>query len=91
MREVYGDSRYLTDIGAKIVDMDSVATDALSPGANSIQRALFEDDEGQRFLIGSDGSTSRVYTMQVPETCETCEEAHAALSGLKESDCLYQS
>ena len=81
MRERYGDARYLTDIKAKVLDVDSVPVDALAKGGGSITRALFEDDRGARYLVGSDGSTERVYTMRVPEETKTCEEAYRALSG----------
>ncbi len=81
LRELYGDLRYLTDTGAKLVDMDTVPVDALAPGARSLTRALLEDDEGHRFLVSSDGSTSRVYHMRVPRSCKTCAEAYVALSG----------
>lgn len=81
MRERYGEGRYLSDIKAKVIDTDSVPTDALAPKGPSIVRALIEDDEGTRFLVGSDGSTKRVYYMQVPSECKTCVEAYAALRG----------
>lgn len=80
MRERYGDARYLQDIGATVVDMDAVPVDGHNPAdSRSISRALMQDDEGARFLVGSDGSTSRVYVMRVPPTAQTCAEAHQAL------------
>lgn len=80
MRMVYGDERWLVDIGAKVVDVDTVPTDAVE-GSGVITRALMEDKEGEKFLVGSDGSTDRVYAMQVPRTVKTCVEAYDALRG----------
>jgi len=92
MRERYGDGRYLVDIGAKVIDSDSVAVDALVPGAECIQRCLMEDDDGRRFLVASDGSTDRVYFMQVPSDIKTCGDAYKALSGgMEDSKCVIQT
>ena len=91
MRERYGEGRYLADIGAKVIDADSVPVDALAPKGGSIQRALIEDDEGQRTLVGSDGSTKRVYYMPVPRTIKTCQEAHAALAGVKQDRIILEA
>ncbi len=90
MRERYGEGRYLVETGAKVIDIDTVATDAQSPNGQRIHRALLEDDEGGRFLVGTDGSTNKAYYMPVPVDCRTCEQAHNALSGLWDSDCIMQ-
>ena len=79
MRERYGEGRYLADIGSKVLDVDTVPVDALAPGGKSIHRALIEDDDDQRWLVGSDGSTRRVYHMRVPDGTGTCIEAYDAL------------
>lgn len=81
MRERFGDGEYLVKTGAKILHLDSVATDALAPGGKSIQRALMIDDENMKWLVGSDGSTKRVYYMRVPDSVTTCQEAYTSLSG----------
>ena len=81
IRERFGEGRYLEAISAKLIDVDSVPVDGLAPGGTQITRALLEDDEGRRFLVGSDGSTRRVYYMEVPAGCRTCQEAYVALSG----------
>ena len=92
MRERYGDSRYLVDIGAKVIDADTVAVDRLAPRSKHIHRALMSDDEGNRWLVGSDGSTRRTYLMRVPNDIETCSQAHSALAnGLLEKDCILQA
>ncbi len=79
MIEKYGVSRYLVDIGAKIIDMDCLSMEGSAP------RALMEDDKKNRWLIGSDGSTARVYHMAVPNTVNTCKEAHESICGFDES------
>ena len=55
-----------------------------------ILRCLIEDDEKRRFLVGSDGSTERVYYMEVNPECKTCKEAYDFLSNLDEKDCVVQ-
>ena len=94
MRERYGDGRYLAEIGAKVIDTDSVPTDALAPRAGSITRALIEDDDGLRFLVGSDGSTARVYYMECDNRNPpaTCVQAYEQLNnGLKQSQCILEA
>lgn len=81
LRERYGELRYLTDGGAQMIAVDTVPVDAVAPGARCITRVLLEDHERRRFLVASDGSTRRVYHMEVPRECRTCQEAYEALSG----------
>ena len=90
MREKFGESRYLREIGARVIDVDAVPVER-KEGAPSIVRALMEDDEGRRFLIGSDGSTPRTYYMEVDPKVETCSEAHTFLCGIPESRIVAQS
>lgn len=90
MREKYGNGRYLKDIGAKLVHVDTVAVDKQDPSAGSITRALMQDDEGHRWLVGSDGSTNRVYYMRVPDDVQTCTEAHKALCGFDDKNIVVQ-
>ncbi len=78
MIERYGISNYLMDTGAKIIDMDSLTLEGSAP------RALMEDNNGDRYLIGSDGSTSRIYHMLVSSNIKTCKEAHNLLAGFNE-------
>ena len=55
-------------------------------------RALLVDDEGNKWLQGSDGSTGRVYTMSAKKECENCIEAHESLwPDLKEDMRIGQS
>ena len=92
MRERYGDMKYLRDIGAKIIDTDArdVSVVDICEG-RATSRALIEDDEGNRFLIGKDGSSERIYVMQVPNDTTTCQGAHESLSGFDESRIVSQS
>jgi hypothetical protein len=86
MIQRYGVAKYLMETGAKIIDTD--------PGLGlegSAMRGLIEDNHNNRWLIGSDGSTGREYHMPVPNTVNTCAEAHQAISGLNEGDCLAEA
>ena len=83
--EIYGISRYLMDVNAKLIDMDSRNI----VGAST--RALISDDDGNKFLIGTDGSTGRVYHMAVSSTAMTCKEAHESISGLPEELMIAES
>jgi hypothetical protein len=90
LRQRYGDGRYLADIGATLVDVDSVPTQARLRRAPAIMRALMQDDERRRFLVGTDGSTQRTYVMEVPARIATCRQAHEFLGGIDESRLLAQ-
>ncbi len=81
LRSRYGERRYLTETGARIIDVDTVPVDSAAPGGQHITRGLLEDEENRRWLVASDGSTKRVYHMEVPPICRTCREAYEALSG----------
>ena len=84
MIEKYGVSRYLVDIKAKIVDMDSLTLVGSAP------RALIKDHAGNQWLIGTDGSTARVYHMAVDTSIKTCKEAHEQLCGFSEDRLLVE-
>jgi hypothetical protein len=88
MRERYGEGRYLADTHAKLLDADY---EGYPLGA--APRALLADDEYQRILVGTDGSTSRVYYMPMPDEVEvkTCREAHEALCGFSEERIISKS
>jgi hypothetical protein len=92
LRVLYGDGRYLRDVGAEVIDVDAVAVDRVSGGGGTITRALLRTNDGEQYLVGSDGSTDRVYHMRVPPNVKTCHAAHEAISaGIKESDIQLQS
>lgn len=82
MRELYGDGRYLVDSGAEIVDTDY---EGAIPGA--APRMLLRDKTNQLWLVGTDGSTGRVYYMPLPtdSTIKTAKAAHEELCGFDES------
>ena len=84
MIEKYGVSRYLMDIKADIVDMDSLTLVGSAP------RALIKDQKGNQWLIGTDGSTARVYHMAVDSGIKTCKAAHEQLSGFSEDRLLVE-
>ncbi len=79
LMERYGIGRYLADIKAEIVDMDSVPVDALAPKDTHIVRGLLRDDRGQLWMVANDGSTPRVYHWTVPEGTKTCREGYISL------------
>jgi hypothetical protein len=86
MRERYGDGRYLTETGAKVIDADF---EGARKGA--APRVLLEDNERRRFLVGTDGSSGRVYYMECPADTKTCREGHEALCGFSEDVILNKS
>jgi len=86
MRGIYGEGRYLKEIGAQLIDADY---EGARKGA--APRALLQDNEGQKFLVGTDGSTGRVYYMQVPPEVKTCREGHEALCGFDETRIIAKS
>ena len=85
MIERYGPGKYLQESGAKLLDMDSLTLEG------SACRALMEDSAGDRWLVGTDGSTKRVYHMPVPAEAQTCSEAHAMIAGFPENRLLAES
>lgn len=78
MVEKYGAADYLFEIGCTVVDVDMLNLEGSS------LRSLVEDQDGQQWLIGSDGSTGRVYHMPVGEENRTCSEAHSFIGGFDE-------
>jgi hypothetical protein len=81
--------RYLSECGAKTIDRDFV--DLFRGAGRPMPRCLIEDDFGDRYLFGTDGSTERSYFMPVPKTSSTCRTAHESICGLDESLCIAQS
>src|SRR3990167_1100142 len=77
--ERFGVDKYLSEIGAKVIDADMRGIE----GAGA--RCLMEDDQKQKWFVGTDGSTDRVYYMNVPNTVSTCKQAHEVLAGFSES------
>lgn len=92
LRQQLTDEVYISRINPTVIDMDMVSTNVQDKNAGAIQRALLQDDTGDRFLVGSDGSTKRVYYMYVPRNVKTCVEAYAALfPGNSDKKCIAQT
>lgn len=85
MIDKYGPGKYLQDSGATLVDIDTLTH------VGSAVRGLFEDKHKQRWLVGSDGSTKRVYHMPAPANATTCRSAHEALAGFDESRLIAEA
>lgn len=83
--ERMGVSKYLSECKAKVIDVDALNLVGSAP------RALMEDETGEKWLVGTDGSTSRVYTMSVPRESKTCVEAHNLISGFEESRLIAEA
>lgn len=82
MMEKYGFRRYFKDIGAKLIDQDSVPIGGGVDG--EIIRNLIHDNENNAYLLTSDGSTDRIFCMNVENTAKTCREAHEGISLISE-------
>lgn len=85
MIERVGPGKYLRQAGAVLEDMDTLTLDGSAP------RALMKDKLGNKWLVGTDGSTARVYTMAVPENVKTCKEAHEMIAGFDESRLIAEA
>jgi hypothetical protein len=77
MIERFGPSRYMKETGAQCLDFSS----GLGL-VGSAPRALYQTTKGEKWLVGSDGSTKRVYWMPVPAEAKTCAEAHCLIAGM---------
>jgi hypothetical protein len=76
MIDRFGPSRYMRETDAKCLDY--------SAGlglVGSAPRALYQTKKGEKWLVGSDGSTKRVYWIPVPAEAETCAQAHCLIAG----------
>jgi len=86
--DLYGVERYLNDNGSEVLDMDMVHVYE----RNFAPRALIQSKRtGLKYLVGTDGSTHRVYYMNVENTANTCKEAHESISPLNEDGCIASS
>lgn len=89
MLERYGYERYFQKANCTVIDQDEVQV-AIND-ERKMPRMLVQTSFGDRYFIGTDGSTNRVYFMNVTEDVKTCVEAHVLISGLDEDKCLAQS
>lgn len=86
MVERYGPGKYMQDSGSQLIDADGGLGKM-----GSAPRALYQDKTGQKWLVGTDGSTARVYYMAVPPEVNTCQEAHQAIGGMEdETKCQFE-
>lgn len=85
MIERFGVGDYLSKTGAKILDIDSLTLTGSAP------RMLLEDKFKNKWLIGTDGSTARVYSMSVPRTAKNCRQAHSLISGFDEGRLIAEA
>jgi Mg/Co/Ni transporter MgtE len=100
MIERYGPPRYLEALDCTVLDADiynqeiDVLDDNLNPTKTTqfIGRTLVQEPNGNKWFIGTDSSTERVYHMYIgEERPTTCKEAHEMLSGLVEKNCVSQA
>ena len=84
MIERFGTGRYIIESGARLVDQDVRTSEGGSP------RALFRDDSGMQYLVATDGSTKRVYWMNVSEDAKTCKEAHEGIAMCDEDHIMME-
>lgn len=85
MVEKMGLDKYLAASETRLIDMDSLTLEG------SATRALVEDGEGDRWLVGTDGSTKRMYFMPVDKNAETCVEAHNRIAGFNENRLIVEA
>jgi hypothetical protein len=69
LMKLYGTARYLKDVGASLLD-------------SKPQQKLFQEPDGEKFLICTDGSTGRIYELAVAATVTNCDQAQETLIGL---------
>lgn len=76
--ERYGTDRYLAETGSVTIDFD------IRGIAGGGARALIRENNGDQWLVVTDGSTERVYYLYVNRNVKTCKEAHEELCGFSE-------
>ena len=83
-----GVGKYAEKTKAVVIDRDFVFR---FPGDESpMPRVLIQLDDKSKWLLGTDGSTHRVYHMPVPNTSTTCKQAHEAISGRPDNAIQWQ-
>jgi hypothetical protein len=87
MIQRFGPKRYMEESGAECIDV-SAGLGLTGSGP----RALYETKDGDKWLVGSDGSTKRIYWMPVPREAKTCAEAHCLIAGIDtEARCIAEA
>lgn len=88
----YGVGKYLSDIGAEVVDVDTVTVNKFDgKDAVAMPRALMRAKDGAQYMCGTDGSTERVYYMNVDPSAKTCKEAHESICSFKDNKIVVNS
>jgi len=83
-----GVGKYVEQTKATVIDRDFVFR---FPGDESpMPRALIQLDDRSKWLLGTDGSTHRVYHMPVPDTSRTCKQAHELICGRPDNAIQWQ-
>ena len=85
MIERYGADKYLEEVQAIELDRDNLGLEG------SHERLLFVDKKGRKWMLCSDGSTGRVYTLAVDDGAKTCKEAHASICGFDDSRLISEA
>lgn len=80
-----GHQKYFDAIKAKVIDIDSLTLDG------SACRVLMQDDLGEKWLVGTDGSTKRIYSMAVSRDAKTCKEAHEGICCFDETRMIAEA
>lgn len=95
----FGFERYFQEANCQIIDQDFTVVDYNKK--ESMPRMLVKTKFDDVYLIGTDGSTNRVYYMPIGNATtikerlgvniKTCKQAHEIISGVKESNIISQS
>jgi len=91
MVEIMGTDVYLDKMEMELVAADYIKV-SYQEDAPSMPRFLMRSKLDQsQYLVGTDGSTQRVYMMPVDPDTSTCEEAHNSISPIKESKIIARN
>jgi hypothetical protein len=91
MIDIMGQSNYLFAMDMELVDGDYIKI-TNDPDSASMPRFLMKSKlDGTQYLVGTDGSTNRVYYMEVDPDTKTCIEAHNSISPIPEYNILASS
>jgi hypothetical protein len=92
MVELYtgGMAKYLEDSRAKLIDIDTIPVNSWDT-SRVYTRALFDINTDNPILVATDGSTGRVYYLNVDRGVTTCRQAHNSISPISEEFILASS
>jgi hypothetical protein len=89
LMERFGFERFFEATNCEVIDTDVTRLALDDERTNT--RTLVQTKKGEQFLVATDGSTGRIYTMPVFGQQKTCKDAHISISGIDEAFCLGQS